>query len=527
MAEISFPFESNGSNNQYTATQEAAWLYNMLGRPNGVLGGLDNSLAPSTSGSLNSTYATGVATFLGRFYQNTANLSLTHTSPTSGYRRIDSVVVRFDDASNLSANLTIILGTQKSDGSQVAPAIVAGTDILIATVLIDNSVGANTTTVTDARAVFTANTVVPLASAQTPYTDQGAQGSLVLAVTTGTSAFTLNLPAATGSGKVRTIFKADSGAGAVNVVPNGTNVLGTLGNVTIPLSAQFQGISIADTASGVWSIIDPITDNDGTMAANSDARVPTQKAVVTRLASKSQLFASSGSYTVPMGASTIYVSGVAAGGVGGAGGTGDGNGAGSGGGGGAGGGCGDFVVKLPFSVTPGAVLTVTIGAVGSNTTLTGTGVSLTLVHGNNGGGGGNASNGVGGTAGGGTSGGRWASGIGGGAWMSGSGGAGGPNGAVGAAGNNACNGFGGAGAGATQRGGSGGGGAISPFALAAGAGNGGVGGNGAGSNGAAGTAATGYGCGGGGGGGGGAVGSGAGSGGAGGGGGPAMILIEW
>ena len=529
MAEISFPFESNGSNNLYTATQEAAWLYQMLGRPSGVLGGLDNSLAPSTSGSLNSTYATGVATFLGRFYQNTASLSLTHTAPTSGYRRIDSVVVRFDDASLLSANLTIILGTQKNDGTQVAPAITAGTDLLIATVLIDNSVGSNTTTVTDQRALFSENTIVPLASAQTPYTDQGAQGALVAAVTTGAAAFTYNLPAATGSGKSRTIFKADSGAGVVNLVPNGTNVMGSLGNVTVSLSLQFQGITIVDTAAGVWSIVDPITDNDGTAAANSDARVMTQKAVVTKLAAKTQLFTSSGTYTVPAGVSTIYISGVAAGGNGGAGGAGSGNSTGYGGGAGGGGGAGDSVVKQPFSVTPGTVLTVTIGAHGVNTTVSGTGVSLTLTPGGDGAAGSASSGSVGGAGGNGGGCGRPQNlaATGGGAFNGGAGtqnGGGGGGNAGGNGGNGASSQLVSGGNGTSNRGGGGGAGACSPWGVG---GAGGAGGSTGGGNGVAGTAATGYGAGGGGGGGGGAASAAAGSGGIGGNGSPAMIMIEY
>ncbi|MBR8351176.1 hypothetical protein KDX21_11415 [Burkholderia cenocepacia] len=115
-------------------------------------------------------------------------------------------------------------------------------------------------------------------------------------------------------------------------------------------------------------------------------------------------FTSSGTFTVPPGVTTLYVSGCAAGGGGGAG-AGNNNGQSSlvGGGGGGGGGAGQSVIRQAFAVTPGAAITVTIGAAGAagtggvvgaggaggtggNTTLTG-GVSLTLTGGAGGSGG--------------------------------------------------------------------------------------------------------------------------------------------
>jgi|GEM_PF-5938019 hypothetical protein len=160
MAEISYFFESSGTGvNYYNTNQIADWMYQALGRPSGVLSGLDNALAPTTTGALNSTYNTGVATLAGRIYKNTTSLALTHTAPTSGYKRIDLVVVRFDDTTNLSANLTIIPGTQSNTGGQTAPSPLA-TDISIAQVLIDGT-NSNLTTVTDVRTLLYGSALAP------------------------------------------------------------------------------------------------------------------------------------------------------------------------------------------------------------------------------------------------------------------------------------------------------------------------------------------------------------------------------
>jgi len=76
-------------------------------------------------------------------------------------------------------------------------------------------------------------------------------------------------------------------------------------------------------------------------------------------------FTTSGSFTVPVGVSTIYISGCAGGGGGGGGGGGDTN---YFGGGGGGGGAGQSVIKLSFPVTPGLVIPISIGSGGSGAT---------------------------------------------------------------------------------------------------------------------------------------------------------------
>lgn len=73
------------------------------------------------------------------------------------------------------------------------------------------------------------------------------------------------------------------------------------------------------------------------------------------------VFTSSGSFTVPAGVTTIYVSG----GAGGGGGGGTNTTSASSSGGAGGGGAGQSAIRAPYTVTPGQVLSVTIGAAGS------------------------------------------------------------------------------------------------------------------------------------------------------------------
>lgn len=91
---------------------------------------------------------------------------------------------------------------------------------------------------------------------------------------------------------------------------------------------------------------------------------------------RNKTFTASGTFVVPTGVSEVWVTGCAAGGNGTAGDSGGNN-------GGVGGRMGQFCVKQKVAVTSGASITVTIGAVGANTTFGG---SITLGYGTNGGG---------------------------------------------------------------------------------------------------------------------------------------------
>lgn len=161
-----------------------------------------------------------------------------------------------------------------------------------------------------------------------------------------------------------------------------------------------------------------------------------------------QKYTSSSSFTVPAGVTTLYISGSAAGGGGG-------NGANNsggqtslvGGGGGGGGGAGQAIIKQSYTVTPGQVISLTVGNGGAGATTNGAsglnggnttiGSLVTLTGGTGGGGGGAVQTN--------TIGGGGAGGVGGGGYPSG--GAGGDGNYAGTGGMGASNLFGGGGGG--------------------------------------------------------------------------------
>lgn len=92
---------------------------------------------------------------------------------------------------------------------------------------------------------------------------------------------------------------------------------------------------------------------------NSPATSPAQWKQVTQHGISRHTTA--GSFTVPAGVTTIYVSGCAGGGGGG----GSASTSSSSSGGGGGGGAGESIVRVPFTVTPGQVLAISIGGAGT------------------------------------------------------------------------------------------------------------------------------------------------------------------
>jgi len=109
------------------------------------------------------------------------------------------------------------------------------------------------------------------ALSSTPYTLAVPFPYAVFYVTTGASAFVFNLPTAAsalGNGPV-TIVKADSGAGAIQIAPNGSDVIDKAGNVSIYLGAQWQSLTLQASASGQWTVLGGTfaphqgTDTDG------------------------------------------------------------------------------------------------------------------------------------------------------------------------------------------------------------------------------------------------------------------------
>lgn len=233
--------------------------------------------------------------------------------------------------------------------------------------------------------IFTAGATIPVS----------ALGSVVQAGN-GSGAYSLTLPPAnTCRSGTRLEFVCTSSAGGVTIAPQGADTIG-ISPVVLYLNDTLE---LQSNGVDTWFVV------GGTFLIPKTRSGFNAKGI--------QRFTSSGSFTVPTGVTTIRVSAVAGGGGGG--GSGGANCSGGGWaatGGGGGGGAGQYVVNQDYAVTPGQVLTVTIGGAGSGgtagavagnagngtaggtTSLIGTGVSLSLTGGSGGGG----SNGVTGVA---------------------------------------------------------------------------------------------------------------------------------
>jgi hypothetical protein len=282
------------------------------------------------------------------------------------------------------------------------------------------------------------------------------------------------------------------------------------GTLTANLNLIFPNLvgewAIINNCTGSFSITAKTSAGSGlTIPAGGNALIYGDGTNIASLvASKGvQRFTTNGSFTVPAGVTTIYVSGCAGGGGGGGGGGTSGQSSYVGGGGGGGGGSGQSIIQQAYSVTPGQVIPITVGGAGTG----GTGSSSSNTGGSNGGFGGNTIIGtlitLGG-GGGGILGGRSIANTLGGGGAGSPGGSGYPNGSSGTDGNYT---------------GNGGAGASSPF------GGGGVAGRASTSPGLSGYTSGGFGSGGGG--GGGSYGAAGNAGGAGGAGAPGIVIIEW
>jgi len=72
----------------------------------------------------------------------------------------------------------------------------------------------------------------------------------VLLITTGASAYTVNLPAASTAGRKVLVIKVDSGAGAITVTPNGSDTIE--GAATKVISSQYGKVGIVSDGTATW-----------------------------------------------------------------------------------------------------------------------------------------------------------------------------------------------------------------------------------------------------------------------------------
>jgi hypothetical protein len=84
-----------------------------------------------------------------------------------------------------------------------------------------------------------------------PYTVLSSDFSIICNAASG--AIIVNLPAATGTGRIIEIKKIDSSVNLVTPTGNGAELID--GSNTITLTAQWEAVTLQDTASGVWHIL--------------------------------------------------------------------------------------------------------------------------------------------------------------------------------------------------------------------------------------------------------------------------------
>jgi hypothetical protein len=107
--------------------------------------------------------------------------------------------------------------------------------------------GAQSKKISIARAV---GKIATAEAAASPYTVTNNDVNIDVQFTTGT----VNLPAATGTGRNLRIIKTDSTGGTVTITPNGSDTIE--GNASVALYAQYDYIELLDIASGVWKVVD-------------------------------------------------------------------------------------------------------------------------------------------------------------------------------------------------------------------------------------------------------------------------------
>ncbi|WAI50264.1 phage tail protein [Pseudomonas triclosanedens] len=132
-----------------------------------------------------------------------------------------------------------------------------------------------------------------------------------------------------------------------------------------PIVIGTTGLVFQDITNGLARLASPaftgVPSAPTALLGTNTQQLATTAFVQDALRARQQRFTSSGSFTVPNGVTTLYLSGCG----GGSGGGGGGGFVASGSGGGGGGGAGQSAIKVPVNVSPGQVIAVTIGAGGS------------------------------------------------------------------------------------------------------------------------------------------------------------------
>ena len=97
--------------------------------------------------------------------------------------------------------------------------------------------------------------VVNIGTGDWPYTASLTRHWTNFYGTSGASDRVYNLPVATGSGKVAEVCQVDSGAGDIDVTPNGADKINGL-NAVWKVNGRFQFVVLQDRAAGEWHVLD-------------------------------------------------------------------------------------------------------------------------------------------------------------------------------------------------------------------------------------------------------------------------------
>lgn len=210
-------------------------------------------------------------------------------------------------------------------------------------------------------------------------------GAVSNSATSITLSSTANLPSSIPSGSVLAITLNDVATRQNFEIVYATAITGA----TLTVLRAQEGTAALAWLTGDFSYSPPTAGQQGSfgqLAANNtwtgndafnnpvtipDGISPNHAASVEQLNNRKQIFTSSGSFTVPNGVTTMYLSGCAGGGGGGSGGPGSigGNSAWAGGGGG--GGAGQPFQRAAYPVTAGGTISVSLGAAGIGGTASG------------------------------------------------------------------------------------------------------------------------------------------------------------
>jgi hypothetical protein len=171
---------------------------------------------------------------------------------------------------------------------------------------------------------YIGNDFVVVSGPATPYTIVSQHPNTTVLVTTGAGAFVVNLPIAGDViGNTIKIVKIDSGAGAIQIVPNGADVIANAGNVSIYIGKQYRHVTLQSQAAGGWIVIagsfEPShgVDTNGSQITlsklnllpntNVAARAFLNAGVTPAAGAWSAAYNLTGNYGVPAGAKAVLV----------------------------------------------------------------------------------------------------------------------------------------------------------------------------------------------------------------------------